>query len=111
MDGSERITQRLRIALVLMELARWKESEEQQRHALTEATALADVELVALVSNNLATLLMDTNRLGEADRLMRRALEILGAVGQQTGHEHPQFQSVKANYQALQRAVGPDRSD
>ena len=40
-DSEVRIAQRLRIAEVLMDLARWKESEEQQRHALAEATALA----------------------------------------------------------------------
>ena len=194
-NSEERIMQRLRIAAVLEELARWKESEEQQRRALAEATALANSKIVAVVSNDLAALLLNTNRLGEADPLMRRALEInesafgnqhptvaiclnnlaalllntnrlgdaeplmrraleineaafgnrhptvaislnnlatllhatnrlkeseplmrrslniLGSFGRQTGHEHPQLQSAKANYQALQRAIGPDESD
>ena len=194
-NSEERIMQRLRIAAVLEELARWKESEEQQRRALAEATALANAKIVAVVSNDLAALLLNTNRLGEAEPLMRRALEInesafgnqhptvaiclnnlaalllntnrlgdaeplmrraleideaafgnqhptvaislnnlatllhatnrlkeaeplmrrsldiLGSFGRQTGHEHPQLQSAKANYQALQRAIGPDESD
>ena len=46
--------QRLRIAAVLEELARWKESEKQQRHALAEATALTNAKIVAVVSNDLA---------------------------------------------------------
>ena len=83
-EVKERIVQRLRIAAVLMDLARWKECEEQQRHALAEATALADAKLVATASNNLARLLEHTNRLGEAEPLMRRALEInVAAYGEQ----------------------------
>ena len=75
-DIEERITQRLRIASVLMDLARWKESEEQQRHALAEATEFANAKLVAEASSDLANLLYRTNRLGESELLMRRALEI-----------------------------------
>ena len=82
----ERITQRLRIGGVLMDLARWKECEAQQRHALFEATALPDSKLVAVASNNLARLLHDTNRLEEAEPLMRRALEIDEAA---LGKWHP----------------------
>ena len=72
----ERILQRLRIAAVLMDLARWEECEEQQRHALAEAKELADARLVAGALNGLAQLLHRTGRLGEAEPLMRRALEI-----------------------------------
>ena len=79
-DSEARIAQRLRIAAVLIDLARWKESEEQQRHALAEATALANAKLVARTSNDLAQLLQHTNRFGEAEPLMRRALEIDEAV-------------------------------
>ena len=83
-DSEARIGLRLRIAAVLMDLARWKESEDQQRHALAEATALANAKLVAVASNNLAQLLQRTNRLGEAEPLMRRALEIdVAALGKQ----------------------------
>ena len=87
MDNSEeRIAQRLRIAQVLMDLARWKESEEQQRHALAEAMALSNSKLVAAASNDLAQLLQRTSRLGEAEPLIRRALEIDTAV---FGDQHP----------------------
>ena len=83
-DAEQRIAQRLRIANVLRELARWKECEEQQRHALAEATALPNASLVAAASSNLAALLKDTNRLEEAEPLMRRALAFNeGAFGEQ----------------------------
>ena len=85
-NSEERIAQRLRIAAVLMDLARWKESEEQQRHALAEAREFANAKLVAVASNDLAQLLQDTNRIGEAEALMRRALEIDVAA---FGEQHP----------------------
>ncbi|MCE2449681.1 MAG: tetratricopeptide repeat protein, partial [Candidatus Latescibacteria bacterium] len=85
-DSEVRIGLRLRIAAVLMDLARWEECEEQQRHALAEATALADAQLIAWASNELAQLLKRTNRLGEAEPLMRRALEIDEAA---FGKQHP----------------------
>ena len=82
----ERIAQRLRIARVLMDLARWKESEEQQRHALAEAVEFANAKLVAQASSDLAQLLQDTNRFVEAELMMRRALEIDVAA---FGERHP----------------------
>ena len=85
-DTKAQIVQRLKIGAVLMDLARWEESEEQQRRALAEATALANSELIALASNNLAQLLERTNRLGEAEPLMRRALEIAEIT---FGEQHP----------------------
>ena len=85
-DSKARITQRLSIAAVLMELARWKECEDQLRHALAEATALAHPELIARTSDELAQLLRRTNRLEEAEPLMRRALEIDEAT---FGRQHP----------------------
>ena len=85
-DSEERIAQRLRIATVLMNLARWKESEEQQRYALAEATALPNSVLVARASNDLAQLLQRINRLGEAEPLMLRALEVYETA---FGKQHP----------------------
>ena len=82
----ERIAQRLRIAAVLMDLARWEECEEQQRRALDEATTRADSKLIARASNELAQLLQRTNRLGEAEPLMRRTLEFYDTV---FGQRHP----------------------
>ena len=85
-DSKERIAQRQRIANVLMDLARWRECEEQLRSALAEARALANSTLIAAASNNLATLLQRTNRFREAGPLMRRALEINEAS---FGGQHP----------------------
>ena len=85
-DGKERITQRLRIASVLGDLSRWSESERQQRLALAEAEELANPMLVACASSDLAQLLHETNRLGEAEPLMRRALEIDETA---LGRHHP----------------------
>ena len=97
-NSDERIMQRLRIAAVLEELARWKESEEQQRRALAEATALANAKIVAVVSNDLAALLLNTNRLGEAEPLMRRALEINESA---FGNQHPTVAICLNNLAAL----------
>ena len=93
-NAEEQIAQRLRIAAVLMELARWKECEEQQRHALAEAKALADARLVAAASNELAQLLRRTSRFGEAEPLMRRALEIHETV---FGEQHPAVATCLSN--------------
>ena len=97
-NAEERIAQRLRIAAVLMDLARWKDCEEQQRHALAEATALGDAKLVAVSSNDLAQLLQRTNRFGEAELLMWRALEIDKAA---FGERHPNVASDLNNLASL----------
>ena len=75
-DLEDRVSQCLKIASVLMDLARWNESETQLRQALAEAQAHANAKLVALASINLAKLLKDTNRFEEAGPLTRQALEI-----------------------------------
>ena len=97
-DSEVRIGLRLRIAKVLMDLTRWEESEDQQRHALAEATALTNAELVTRALNDLTQLLKRTNRLGEAEPLMRRALEIdVAALGEQ----HPNVAVRLHNLAAL----------
>ena len=101
-NSEERIAQRLRIAAVLKDLARWKASEDQQRHALSEATALANAKLVAKASSDLAQLLQDTNRIEEAEPLMRRALEIdVTAFGEQ----HPTVATDLDNLATLLEAT------
>ena len=85
-DPEKRILQRLKIATELMTLARWDDCETQQRKALAEAEGHANTKLVAMASNNLAQLLKATNRMGEAEPLMRRALEISKAS---FGEHHP----------------------
>ena len=101
------------LASLLQDTNRIKEAEALIRRALEidEAVFGEQHPNVAIRLNNLATLLHATNRLKEAEPLMRRSLDILGSFGRQTGHEHPQLQSAKANYQALQRAIGPDEPD
>ena len=53
---------------------------------------------VAIDLNNLAQLLKATNRLAEAEPLMRRALGIFTAS---YGPEHPSTQTVQRNLDAL----------
>ena len=101
-NSEERIAQRLRIAAVLKDLARWKESEAQQRHALSEATALANAKLVATASSDLAQLLQDTNRIDEAEPLMRRALEFDVAA---FGEQHPTVATDLDNLATLLEAT------
>lgn len=61
---------------------------------------------VAVALNNLAQLLQATNRLAEAEPLIRRAVKILLLITQRTGHPHPQLQVVLGNYHALLKEMG-----
>ena len=79
-DSERTIIQRLKIAKVLMGLARWDECEHQQRLALAEAQELSNSTLIASASSDLAQLLQAIHRFREAEPLMRRALEINEAV-------------------------------
>ena len=54
--------------------------------------------------NNLAQLLHDTNRLGEAEPLMRRAL---GIFEKSLGADHPNTAIVRQNLAALEAARKP----
>ena len=85
-DPEQRIMQRLRIATELRALARWDECETQQREALAEAKVHANTRLIAVALSNLGLLLQDTNRIEEAEPLMRGALEINKAS---YGEKHP----------------------
>ena len=85
-DAGERILQRLQIATVLLQLARWRECEELLRQTLAEAKSHADAKLVARASNDLARLLWHTSRHGDAEPLMRVALE--GAEAAFGKHHH-----------------------
>ncbi len=102
-DAGERVARRLRIADVLMDLARWKESEEQGRRALAEATELANPELAASASNGLARLLWRTDRLEEAEPLLRRALETAEAA---YGKRHPAVAACLGNLAVLLHDTG-----
>ena len=97
-DTGERIRQRLQIATLLMELARWRECEELLRQTLAEAQSHADAKLVARASNDLGRLLPHTGRLGEAEQLMRGALEGTEAA---FGKHHPNVAACLNNLASL----------
>ena len=79
--------------------------------AIDEASFGAEHPDVAIDLNNLAQLLQATNRLGEAEPLMRRHLEIFLDFTRRTGHEHPHLHAAFANYGALLRAIGKSDSE
>jgi len=56
---------------------------------------------VATSLNNLARLLQDTNRLSEAEPLMRRSVAILLKFTRVTGHLHPNLRAGLRNYRSL----------
>ena len=71
--------------------------------AIDEASYGPDHPDVAPDLNNLASLLQATNRLGEAEPLSRRYLEILLSFTRKTGHEHPHLRAVIKNYRVCFR--------
>jgi hypothetical protein len=66
--------------------------------AMMQNTGLEHPE-VARDLNNLALLLKATNRLPEAEPLMRRTVQILLKFTRATGHQHPNFQAAFKNYE------------
>src|SRR5262249_5288898 len=74
--------------------------------AIDEASHGPDHPDVANRLNNLATLLQATNRLGVAEPLSKRTLQILLRFTQTTGHEHPHLRPAFANYRGLLSAMG-----
>ena len=97
-DAGERIMQRLQIATVLMELARWKECEALLRQTLAEANSHADAKLVGRAFNDLGTLLWHTSRYAEAEPLMREALEVTEVA---FGTHHPNMAACLNNLALL----------
>jgi len=63
---------------------------------------------VAVDLNNLAQLLQDTNRLAEAEPLMRRAMVIFI---QSLGVEHPNTKTVRKNYTLLLQDMGRSEAE
>jgi hypothetical protein len=47
-----------------------------------------------------------TNRLAEAEPLMRRGVEILLGFARSTGHQHPHLEGALSDYVALLSAMG-----
>jgi tetratricopeptide (TPR) repeat protein len=74
--------------------------------AIDEAAYGATHPSVATDLNNLASLLQDTNRLEEAEPLMRRMVSILKHFNDSTGHEYPHWRVALANYIGLLQAMG-----
>ncbi len=70
----ERVDTRLYLIKFQTELAQWDDASQQGKKALKEAENLKDDELISTACNNYAQVLYKTNRLGEAEQLMRRAL-------------------------------------
>ena len=78
-----------------MQLTEVEQAFKELKHDLT----------VRPVLNNLAQLLQATNRLAEAEPLMRRAVEISLGFFVSTGHHHPNEAQVLANYRSLLKAM------
>ncbi len=79
--------------------------------AIDEGSFGADHPNVATALNNLALLLQATNRLAEAEPLMRRALAIVFEFERQTGFEHPRGRLFSANYRDLLQAMGKPEAE
>jgi hypothetical protein len=79
--------------------------------AISEQSYGPDHPDVAIRLNYLAGLLHTTNRPGEAEPLYRHGVQILIEFQRRTGHEHPDFRVVRANYVDLLEALGktPDQ--
>ena len=86
----------------------WAEAEPLYRHALSidEASFGPEHPEVASDLSNLAGLLQTTNRLPEAEPLMRRAMEILKRFTAETGHPHPHLRQFTENYEGLLAQLG-----
>jgi hypothetical protein len=61
--------------------------------------------------NNLAGLLKATNRLAEAEPLMRRALGIAVDFTRETGHRHPSLEGRANRYGGLLLEMGMSREE
>jgi hypothetical protein len=61
---------------------------------------------VAAVLNNLALLLLQTNRFAGAEPLSRRAVAILCDFYRRNGHDHPSMKHCTQNYVDILRQLG-----
>jgi hypothetical protein len=66
---------------------------------------------VARDLNNLAQLLRATNRLAEAELLMRRVLVIVLEFTRRTGHWHPHLGDAINNYRGLLTKMGHSKDE
>lgn len=79
--------------------------------AIDEQSFGPDHPNIAIRLNNLAQVLQATNRLAEAEPLMRRGPCIFFKFTRQTGHEHPHLPVVRANYVGLLNALGRSEAE
>ncbi len=96
--SAERVEARLHLAKVLSRYAKWQEAEPHTRTALLEAEQLKNEHLISWALNDHAQLLQETNRLVEAEPLMRRALAIDEAS---YGKDHPEVATDLGNLAQL----------
>ena len=66
---------------------------------------------VAIDLNNLARLYQATNRLSEAEPLMKRHLVIFLQFTRRTGHPHPHLEAAVANYAGLLMQMGHSKDE
>jgi hypothetical protein len=69
--------------------------------AISEKSFGPEHPSVALRLSNLALLLRDANRLGEAEPLMRRNLTIVIHFARDNGYPHPRLRSSRDSYVSL----------
>ena len=96
------------LALLLYSTNRMPEAEPLYRRALAidERSYGPEHPTVARDLNNLAGLLKATDRLQEAEPFSHRGMQILIEFQRRTGHEHPDFPRLLANYRRLLEAMG-----
>ncbi len=89
-----RVEARIRLSAFLRKFAKWDETEKQSVKATSEAETLNDDRLIACACNEHAQLLLETNRLAEAELLMRRSLTITEST---LGKDNPNVASSLNN--------------
>jgi tetratricopeptide (TPR) repeat protein len=101
------------LARLLQDTNRSVEAEPLLRRALAigEQSLGPDHPHVGIRLNNLARLLQDTNRSDDAEPLLRRAVAIFVEFARQTGHRHPDSDTVFANYADLLTAMGKSQAE
>lgn len=96
-QGEDRVRLRLKVGGIHSELANWASAEVQCRLAVNEAEIDAP-SLLSWALNDYAQLLHNTDRLAEAEPLMRRALEL---DAEQFGPDHPKMAGLLNNLALL----------
>jgi hypothetical protein len=98
---------------LLLDTDRFADAEPVMRRtlAIDETNHGPDHPGVAIDLNHLARLLLATDRVDEAERLMRRHVEIFLRFERRSGHPHPHLETAFANYADLLRTIGRSKSE